>query len=67
MSGDGNKKNKQGKMLKQDDVYRGFLVTVEICLETFMVKTFKVFSFSLQTSVEQLFTCNKVQTRRHTL
>lgn len=63
----GMKKNKQGKMLKQDDVYRGFLVTIEICLETFMVKTFKVFSFSLQTSVEQLFTCNKVQTRRHTL
>lgn len=45
----------------------GFLVTTEICLETFMVKTFKVFSFSPQTSVEELFTFNKVQTLRHTL
>lgn len=55
-------------MLKQDDVYRGVPCnSIEICLEAFIVKTFKVFSFSLQTSVDELFTCNKVQTLRHTL
>lgn len=67
MSGDGNKKNKQGKMLKQDDVYRGVPCNYRNLSGNFHGKTFKVFSFSLQTSVEELFTCNKVETFRHTL
>ena len=41
-------------------VHGGSLYSIEICLEIFMIKTFKLFSLSLQSFVEKLFTYNKV-------
>lgn len=42
------------------------LYSTEICLEIFMIKSFQVFSFSLQSFVEELF-FKKYKTLQHAL
>ena len=43
-------------MLKQDCMYMGVPCTLQTCLEISMIKTFKLFPFSLESFIEEVFT-----------
>ena len=43
-------------MLKKDCMYMGVPCTLQTCLEISMIKTFKLFPFSLQSFIEEVFT-----------